>query len=99
MPGNTRIDKLRAEAITYATRFRWGFENAVFGSDDWRCDAINPMIGLDDNDDPMAFDDGPCDCPECAGASARRWNKTGKLPLSIRVSLNLAASSQPVQGK
>ncbi len=54
-------------------------------------------LGLDDNDDEMAYDDGPCDCPECEGATARMWSKNGKLPLSIRIALNLA-SPQPVTG-
>lgn len=81
----------RARAIDYAKRFRCGWENASFGSDDWRCDVnIRTRYGLDDNDDEMAYDDGPCDCPECEGATARMWSKSGKLPLSIRVALNLA---------
>lgn len=84
--------KLRTTAVDYATRFKWGFDNAAFGSDDWRCGA-NPRVDydLDDNDDPMAYDDGPCSCPECDGATARMWSK--KLPLSIRVALNLAAGA------
>lgn len=84
----------RAKAIDYAKRFRCGWETACSGSDDWRC-GINPRVDydLDDNDDPMAYDDGPCDCPECEGATARMWSKSGKLPLSIRVALNLAGEA------
>ncbi|SDC08921.1 hypothetical protein SAMN05216337_1001226 [Bradyrhizobium brasilense] len=91
--------KTRADAIKYARRFAWGFDNAAFGSDDWRCGRnIRVELGLDDNDDPMAYEDEiePCDCPECDGASHREWSK--KLPLSIRIALNLA-SSAPEQGK
>lgn len=88
-----KIDpQLRATAVDYAKRFKDGFDNAAFGSDDWRCGA-NPRVdhGLDDNDDPMAYDDGPCNCPECDGATARMWSN--KLPLSIRVALNLAGAA------
>lgn len=82
---------LLCKAIDYARRFKWGFENYIGGSDDWRCDA-RAFDGLDDNDDPMAFDYEPCTCAECAGASAREWSRDGKLPLSVRVALNLAVS-------
>lgn len=77
------------QATEHARRFKWGFDNATFGSDDWRCGA-HPFseLGLDDNDDPMVYDDGPCECPECAGATARMFSK--KMPLSVRVALNLA---------
>jgi hypothetical protein len=82
----------RSSAIDYARRFRDGWENAAFGSDDWRCGVnIRRDLDLDDNDDPMAYDDGPCDCPECDGATARMWSKDGKMPLSIRIALNLVA--------
>ncbi|SDD93652.1 hypothetical protein SAMN05216337_101789 [Bradyrhizobium brasilense] len=84
--------QLLTSAVDYARRFKWGFENAAFGSDDWRCGHnLRAELDLDDNDDPMAYDEGPCDCPECDGASHRAWSK--KLPLSIRVTLNLAGGA------
>jgi len=89
----------RAAAIEYARRFKCGWETAAFGSDDWRCGVnLRSQLGLSDEEDEMAYDDGPCDCPECEGATARMFSKNGKMPLSIRIALNLA-SSQPVQGK
>lgn len=94
------IAQKRSAAIEYARRFRYGWDNAAFGSDDWRCGVnLRAQLGLADQEDEMAYDDGPCDCPECEGASARMlWSRNGKMPLSIRVALNLA-SSQPLQGK
>lgn len=87
-------EETRTKAIRYAERFKWGFDNACGGSDDWRCGAnLRTELGLDDNDDEMAYDDGPCDCPECDGATARMWSEDGKLPLSIRIALNLASST------
>jgi hypothetical protein len=89
----------RAAAIEFARRFKCGWETAAFGSDDWRCGVnLRAQLDLSDEEDEMAYDDGPCDCPECEGATARMWSRDGKMPLSIRIALNLA-SSQPVQGK
>jgi hypothetical protein len=83
--------KTREQAIEYARRFKCGWDNAAFGSDDWRCGInLRAQLGLSDEEDEMAYDDGaPCDCVECEGATARMWSNDGKLPLSIRVALNL----------
>lgn len=80
-------DPKRQAAVDYAKRFKWGFDNYVGGTDDWRCDAIR---NYDEFGDEIDVDRDPCDCPECAGASAREFSR--KMPLSIRVALNLANS-------
>jgi hypothetical protein len=88
--------EVRRAAIAYARRFAWGFENYVGGSGDWRCSAtsLRERLGLDDNDDEMAYDDGPCDCPECVGADARAFST--RMPLSVRVALKLGTTEGEV---
>lgn len=86
---------IRSRAIGHAQRFKWGFDNYIGGSDDWRCGAnLRVTCDLDDSDDPMAYDDGPCACPECDGADHRAFaGREGRLPLSIRIALNLASAA------
>lgn len=81
----------RQSAIEYAKRFKWGFDNACGGSDDWRCDM---QRDYDEFGDEIDHGRDPCTCPECEGASVRLHCWNGRLSLSTRITLNLATANE-----